>query len=238
MSRGRVPDRSCARASASIRGAFLPRCRTASAGRGSALDDADGSITVRRRATSPDVVTHRSRHDLQDQDLRRGRRAGANGASTPTHSVRHPDDRHRRPRHAGGVPDLVPALGAERSRPCALESSVSPSAPPRLAIALFGVPLALAVLQYAMQAERNQLRSVADAVAIVVAADIDDEEPIGDVGRYGSIDVAVYNADGVLLGGRWPAGPEPAARPGSRRPCGKWDRGRPPRRGGSRHARR
>ena len=48
-----------------------------------------------------------------------------------------------------------------------------------LAIALFGVPLAVAVLQYALQAERNQLRSVADAVAIVVAGDIDDEEPIG-----------------------------------------------------------
>ena len=78
-----------------------------------------------------------------------------------------------------------------------------------LAIALFGVPLAVAVLQYALQAERNQLRSVADAVAIVVAGDIDDEEPIGDVGQYGSIDVAVYDADGVLLGGRWPAGPEP-----------------------------
>ena len=37
-----------------------------------------------------------------------------------------------------------------------------------LAIALFGVPLAVAVLQYALQAERNP-RSVADAVAIVVA---------------------------------------------------------------------
>ena len=79
-----------------------------------------------------------------------------------------------------------------------------------LAIALFGVPLAVAVLQYALQAERSQLRSVADAVAIVVAGDIDDEDPIGDVGQYGSINVAVYNADGVLLGGRSPAGgPEP-----------------------------
>ena len=78
-----------------------------------------------------------------------------------------------------------------------------------LAIALFGVPLAAGVLQYALQAERNQLRSVADAVAIVVAGDIYDEEPIDDIGRYGSIDVAVYDADGVLLGGRSPAGPEP-----------------------------
>lgn len=75
-----------------------------------------------------------------------------------------------------------------------------------LAIGLFGVPLAVAVLQYALQVERNQLRGVADAMAIVVAGDVYDEEPIGDLGRYGSIDVAVYDADGVLLGGRSPAG--------------------------------
>ena len=74
-----------------------------------------------------------------------------------------------------------------------------------LAIGLFGVPLAVAVLQYALQVERNQLRGVADALAIVVAGDVYDEEPIGDLGRYGSTDVAVYDADGVLLGGRWPA---------------------------------
>ena len=94
-----------------------------------------------------------------------------------------------------------------------------------LAIALFGVPLAVAVLQCAMQDERSQLRSVADAVAIVVADDIDNANPIGDdIGRYGSIDVAVYNDDGVLLGGRpapspsssrlsqaaWEAGPKTA----------------------------
>jgi signal transduction histidine kinase len=75
-----------------------------------------------------------------------------------------------------------------------------------LAIALFGVPLAVAVLQYALQAERTQLRGVADAMAIVVAGDVYDEEPIGDLGRYGAVDVAVYDADGVLLGGQWPVG--------------------------------
>jgi signal transduction histidine kinase len=78
-----------------------------------------------------------------------------------------------------------------------------------LAIGLFGVPLALAVLQYALQAERNQLRGVADAVSIVVADDIGDDGPIGNVGQYGSVDVAVYDSDGVLLGGRSPAGREP-----------------------------
>jgi hypothetical protein len=106
----------------------------------------------------------------------------------------------------------VTALAAERSRPCALESSVSPYAPSALAIALFGMPLALAVLQYAMQDERSQLRSVADAVAIVVAGDIDNADPIGDdIGRYGSIDVAVYNDDGVL----WVAAGRPAPSPSS-----------------------
>jgi hypothetical protein len=67
---------------------------------------------------------------------------------------------------------------------------------------------------------------VADAVAIVEAGDIDNADPIGDdIGRYGSIHVAVYNDDGVLLGGRWPvaggrwpvAGGRPAPSPGSSR---------------------
>jgi signal transduction histidine kinase len=78
-----------------------------------------------------------------------------------------------------------------------------------LAIGLFGVPLAVAVLQYALQAERNQLRGVADAVAIVVAEDLSEGDPIADVGRYGAVDVSVYDDDGVLLGGRWSAGPQP-----------------------------
>jgi signal transduction histidine kinase len=38
-----------------------------------------------------------------------------------------------------------------------------------LAIALFGVPLAVAVFEYAVQAERKELQEVADAIAITVA---------------------------------------------------------------------
>jgi glycerol uptake facilitator-like aquaporin len=38
-----------------------------------------------------------------------------------------------------------------------------------LATALFGVPLAVAVFEYAEQAERKELQEVADAIAITVA---------------------------------------------------------------------
>jgi hypothetical protein len=78
-----------------------------------------------------------------------------------------------------------------------------------LAIGLFGVPLGVAVLQYAVQAERSELQRIADAVAIVVAGDVYDEEQIDYVGRTGAVDLAVYDDDGELLGGRGPAGAGP-----------------------------
>jgi signal transduction histidine kinase len=78
-----------------------------------------------------------------------------------------------------------------------------------LAIGLFGVPLGVAVLQYAVQAERSELQRIADAVAIVVAGDVYDEEQIDYVGREGAVDLAVYDDDGELLGGRGPVGPGP-----------------------------
>ena len=123
-------------------------------------------------------------------------------------------------RHADGVPDLVTALAAERSRPCALESSASPCAPPvghrpvRRTARPGGAPV--------RHAGRAQPAAGAwrTPSPIVVAGDIDDEEPTGDVGPYGSIDVAVYDDDGVLLGGRAPAGPEPLACPGPRAASG------------------
>src|SRR5919112_722274 len=68
-----------------------------------------------------------------------------------------------------------------------------------LAIGLFGVPLGVAVLQYALQAERSELQGVADAVAIVVAGDVYDDEQIGYVSRQGAIELAVYDHDGELL---------------------------------------
>jgi signal transduction histidine kinase len=74
-----------------------------------------------------------------------------------------------------------------------------------LAIALFGVPLAVAVLEYALQAERQELARTADAIAITVAADVDDGEEIENVGRTDAVDVAVYDEDGGLLGGSGPS---------------------------------
>jgi signal transduction histidine kinase len=78
-----------------------------------------------------------------------------------------------------------------------------------LAIGLFGVPLGVAVLQYALQAERSELQGVADAVAIVVAGDVYDDEQIDYVSRQGAIELAVYDDNGTLLGGRGPTGAGP-----------------------------
>ena len=50
-----------------------------------------------------------------------------------------------------------------------------------LAIGLFGVPLAVAVLQYAMQVERGELAQTARAVAITVAPDVYDEDEVANV---------------------------------------------------------
>ena len=47
-----------------------------------------------------------------------------------------------------------------------------------LAIVLFGVPLAVAVLQYVMQVERTELQQTADSIAMAVAGDVNDEERI------------------------------------------------------------
>lgn len=79
-----------------------------------------------------------------------------------------------------------------------------------LAIGLFGVPLGAAVFLYAMQAERTELQRVADAVAITVAGDVFDAKPIAsvDVDGPGSVEVAVYEENGVRLGGVGPAGGE------------------------------
>ena len=68
------------------RGAFLSRCRTAAAGRGLAVDDADGSITVAAPGDVAGRRTDRGRHDLQDQDLRRGCRTGTKGPALPGRS--------------------------------------------------------------------------------------------------------------------------------------------------------
>ncbi|TFV53938.1 HAMP domain-containing histidine kinase [Geodermatophilus sp. DF01-2] len=76
-----------------------------------------------------------------------------------------------------------------------------------LATCLFAVPLAVAVLEYALQHERGHLVRVASDVAIEIAGDVYDEDDvdpddIADVGRDGDeIRVAVYDDDGDPLAG-------------------------------------
>jgi signal transduction histidine kinase len=76
-----------------------------------------------------------------------------------------------------------------------------------LAICLFGAPLGVAVLQYALQHERGHLVQVASDVAITVAGDVEDHQTIDpedleDVGDVGDdIDAAVYDEDGERLAG-------------------------------------
>jgi signal transduction histidine kinase len=70
-----------------------------------------------------------------------------------------------------------------------------------LAIALFGVPLSVAVLQYSVQTERDELEQFARTVAITVAYDVDDGEWIGEFDNGDSVEAAVYDDDGDWLGG-------------------------------------
>jgi signal transduction histidine kinase len=77
-----------------------------------------------------------------------------------------------------------------------------------LAIVLFGVPLAVAVLQYWMQVERSELERTADAVAMRVAADVYDEEPMPTI-EAGRVRVTVYSADGDRLSGAGPRAGSP-----------------------------
>ncbi|MGK5111699.1 MULTISPECIES: histidine kinase dimerization/phospho-acceptor domain-containing protein [unclassified Geodermatophilus] len=76
-----------------------------------------------------------------------------------------------------------------------------------LALCLFGVPLAVAVLQYAMQHERAHLVQVASDIAIAVSEDVDDHDPVEredlEDGE-GDIEVAVYDVRGRRLAGSAP----------------------------------
>lgn len=74
-----------------------------------------------------------------------------------------------------------------------------------LATALFGVPLGIAVFEYAVQAERNKLLRTADAVAIAVAEDVYDGEQVDAIHQRDAVDISVYAADGAQLGGVGPA---------------------------------
>jgi signal transduction histidine kinase len=73
-----------------------------------------------------------------------------------------------------------------------------------LAIVLFGVPLAVAVLHNATQDVRSDLAWSARTIAIDVAADVWDEDHIPSVDAYDADQVAVYEEDGNWLGGDRP----------------------------------
>jgi signal transduction histidine kinase len=78
-----------------------------------------------------------------------------------------------------------------------------------LAIALFGVPLAAGVLQYALAQERAELERTANEVAIAVAADVEPGEELEDVPEAGAVEVTVYDKHGVRVGGTGPDGDPP-----------------------------
>jgi signal transduction histidine kinase len=87
-----------------------------------------------------------------------------------------------------------------------------------LATGLFGVPLAVAVLQDAGQEQRRELGRLAYSVAIGAAADVEDErridqwlidELIEDFDGHGAVQVAVYDEAGGWLGGSRPGDGSP-----------------------------
>jgi signal transduction histidine kinase len=112
--------------------------------------------------------------------------------------------------HAEGPLSAVPALGCGtettlvRTRIIGLAVWASV-----LAIGLFGVPLGVAVFQYAMQAERNELQRIGNTLAMSVAAEVYDSAKIRDFDRPGAVEVAVYNDAGIQLAGMGPGGDRP-----------------------------
>lgn len=74
-----------------------------------------------------------------------------------------------------------------------------------LTVALFGVPLAVAVWRYALADERSDLERAADAVSIAVASDVLREDPIDDTAWTGDARLAVYDDGGRRIAGTGPA---------------------------------
>jgi signal transduction histidine kinase len=80
-----------------------------------------------------------------------------------------------------------------------------------LTIALFGIPLAVGVLQYALVQERSELERTANEVSIAVAADVAPGEELEELPDTdtGSAVVAVYDEDGERIGGTGPDRDDP-----------------------------
>src|SRR5829696_7916251 len=73
-----------------------------------------------------------------------------------------------------------------------------------LTVALFGVPLAVAVWQYAVADERNDLQRAAGAVATAVAADVGRNDPVDDPEWTDDVAFGVYDHHGTLIAGVGP----------------------------------
>lgn len=80
-----------------------------------------------------------------------------------------------------------------------------------LAIVLFGIPLAVGVLRYALAQERSELERTANEVAIGVAADVTPGEQLEGLPDTdtGSAVVAVYDEHGERIGGAGPVSGDP-----------------------------
>lgn len=75
-----------------------------------------------------------------------------------------------------------------------------------LAIALFGVPLAVGVAKYYLDDERAELERLADSVALTVSATlVRGQPPMSLPGTEEATSVALYGVDGARLVGRGPA---------------------------------
>jgi signal transduction histidine kinase len=74
-----------------------------------------------------------------------------------------------------------------------------------LTVALFGVPLAVAVWRYAVVDERSDLERTATSVAIAVAADVLREDPVDDSAWVGDTSIGVYDDEGGRIAGRGPS---------------------------------
>jgi signal transduction histidine kinase len=74
-----------------------------------------------------------------------------------------------------------------------------------LTVALFGIPLAVAVWRYAIADERSNLERAADAVSIAVSSDVLRHDSIDDSSWTGDARLAVYDQDGDRIAGKGPS---------------------------------
>ena len=72
------------------------------------------------------------------------------------------------------------------------------------AIAVFGIPLAIGIWQFALADERTALQRAADAAALAVASEVYDNDPITTLPRVEGLRLAVYDHHSERLAGIGP----------------------------------